>query len=158
MEEESHPGSHSICAGQSNRVSWTLNGLHFIQLPACWGWACTLCAVLLLASAYGLGHIRLLPAGFFKRIVDAEARRLLPRRELLKRLEVLANDCLCRYQEERAIGRPLVVKNGCVVVRALQRVASHVEYLGRSQPAKTVPPDTQTHSTLLQEMNLTFIN
>src|SRR5260370_7369221 len=81
MEEESHPGSPSIFAGQSNRVSWTLNGLHFIQLPPCWGWACTLCAALLHASAYGLGHIRFLPAGFFKRLVDAEAPRPLPRRD-----------------------------------------------------------------------------
>src|SRR5260370_27109479 len=145
MEEESHPGSHSMCAGQSIRVSWTLNGLHFIQLPPCWGWACTLCAALLHASAYGLGHIRLLPAGFFKRIVDAEARRLLPRRELLKRLEVLANDCLCRYQEERAIGRPLVVKHGCVVVRALEGGAWRVGYFGRPPPDKTCPPRTQTN-------------
>src|SRR5260370_15658931 len=142
MEEESHPGSHSMCAGQSIRVSWTLNGLHFIQLPPCWGWACTLCAALLHASAYGLGHIRLLPAGFFKRIVDAEARRLLPRRELLKPLEVLANHCLCPDQEERAIRRPLVVKHGCVVIRALEGVAAHVEYLWRSQPDQKFPPHT----------------
>src|SRR5260370_42297241 len=102
--------------------------------------------------------MRLLAGGFFKRIVNAEARRLLPLRERLKRLEVLANDCLCGYQDERAIGPPLVVKHGCVVVRALEGVAAHVEYLGRSQPDKTFPPDTQTHSPLLQEMNLPLIN
>src|SRR5260370_11793644 len=110
MEEESHPGSHSMCAGQSIRVSWTLNGLHFIQLPPCWGWACTLCAALLHASAYGLGHIRLLPAGFFKRIVDAEARRLLPRRGMLQSLEVLPNHCLCQYPQELTTGRPPLSK------------------------------------------------
>src|SRR5215472_278078 len=115
-------------------------------------------AILLHSPSYGLGHVSLLLTGFFECLIDAEAGRLLARRELLEGLEVLGHDGLGRHQEEGAIGHPLVIEESCVEVGAFERIAAHVEDLWHPQADKRFLPDTQTLGTLLQKMNLPLID
>src|SRR6516162_7131355 len=119
----------------------------------CAGWG-GMSAILLHSTSDGLGDRRLMLTRFFQRIIDAEAGWLLAWRELLKRLEVLGNDGLCRHQQKRAIDHPLVIEKSCVEVRALEWIAPHVEDFRYSEPYKRFLPDTETLRTLLQKNRL----
>ena len=79
------------------------------------------------------GHRRLLLPGLLERLVDAEAGRPLPRRELLKRREELPDDGLGGHEQERPIGLPLVVEHRTVLITALERIGPEVVQLRASQ-------------------------
>ena len=75
-------------------------------------------------------------------LVDREARRLLPRRELLERLEELRRDRVAASDDVGVVEDPVVVRvRGHV--GALERVGAQVEELRDAQRHERLGPDPQ---------------
>src|SRR6185369_8806390 len=89
-----------------------------------------------------------------ERLVDAEARRLLARRELLEGLEEHADQSLGRHEEEHAVGSPLLVEHGRVFAGPLERVTPQVEERRETQPNERLLPDSEAVRALLHEVDL----
>ena len=89
-------------------------------------------------------------------LVDREAAGLLPRRELLERLQVLRHDRLCRYQDKHVIDKPSDVVAG-LLFRPLERVGAQVEQLWRAQWDQWLHPDLQSVRLLFHEHRLVLI-
>src|SRR5215813_1869549 len=115
-------------------------------------------AILLHPTSYSLGHIRLLLTRLLQRIVDAEAGWFLPRRELLKGLEELTDDGLCRNQHEHTIRRPLGVENRPINVSSFERIAAKIKKLRKPQLDEWLLPNTHSGGPLLDEVDLPITN
>src|SRR5262245_1750062 len=87
-------------------------------------------------------------AGLLQRLVDAEARGLLPWRELRKGLQELADDGLRRHQQERAIGLPLAVEQSCILGGAFERIAAQVVHVRHSHRHQWLLPHSEAMGTL----------
>src|ERR1700730_937338 len=98
----------------------------------------------------------LLPHQHFHGLVDREAARLLPRWELLERLQVLRHDRLRRYQDKDVLDEPSDVIAG-LLLRPLERVGAQVEQLWRAQRDQRLHPDLQAVCVLLHEHGLVLV-
>src|SRR5262245_26548494 len=94
------------------------------------------------------------PSCFFQSIVNAEAARSLAWWELLESLEEFAHKSLGRYQQEHAVGRPLLVKHRRVFVAPLEWVAPQIEEFREAQGDEGLLPDTHSLGALFHEMEL----
>src|SRR5438132_7165886 len=92
----------------------------------------------------------------FHGLADREAAWLLPRRELLERLQVLRHDRLRRNQDEQVLDEPFVVV-ARLLIRTLERVGTQVEQLGRAQRDQGLHPNLQPMRLLLHEHCLVLV-
>src|SRR5262249_28756791 len=81
-------------------------------------------------------------------LINAEARRLLSRREVLERLDELLHERLCRNKQERPLQRPVVVGIRRDI-RPLVRVRAQIEQLGQPPAHKRFGPDIERAGRLL---------
>src|SRR4030095_4331823 len=86
-------------------------------------------------------------------LVDAEARRLLARRELLEARDPPGDEDLGRHEPENASNQPVVVVDG-VVIGALEGIAAEVEDLRHAQIDHRLRPDVEAFRALLLEDSL----
>src|SRR5439155_4589195 len=110
--------------------------------------------LLLHAAAAGDLELFLVRARLVQRLIDAEARRLLTRRELLEGLEELSDERLRRDKQEHAVSGPLTVEQGSVFVASLERIAAQVVDFREAQRNERLLPDGHPMGALLQERGL----
>src|SRR5215467_1258282 len=113
---------------------------------------------LLHASAGRFGQLLFVLACLFERLIDAEAGRLLARRELFKRLEEFTYQGLGGNKHKHSVRRPFAIEDCRVNVSALERIAANVEELREAQPNERLLPDAHSRRPLLHEVDLPLIN
>ena len=91
-----------------------------------------------------------------QRLVDGERARSLPRRELLKTLNVLRHDCLRWYDHKGMLDEPPDVIAG-LVHAALERIGPQVDELRHAQLLQWLRPDIETMRPLLHEHRLPLL-
>src|SRR6185503_7820724 len=89
-----------------------------------------------------------------ERLVNAEARRLLPRWKLLESFEELPDNGLCRHEEKRAVRQPFPVEHVSVFARSLKWISPEVEHERSTQGHHRLSPDVHSVDSLFQEMDL----
>ena len=85
-----------------------------------------------------------------ERPIDAEAPRLLARREFLEGGEELTNILLRRYEQEDALHAPTFIVHA-FMVRGLEGIRAQVEELREAQGYERFLPDVKAMRTLLGE-------
>src|SRR5262249_17822079 len=89
-------------------------------------------------------------------LVEVEARRLLPDRELLEALEPPRDDRLRRDDEEHPLGNPLAVLER--LGSSLERVGAQVVDGRRPEVGERLLPDVEALVVLLLEADLPLID
>src|SRR5262245_21378474 len=92
--------------------------------------------------------------GVVQRLVDAEARRRLARRELLEGLEEFPDDGLRGHEQKCAVSRPFCAEYVGVLGDAFKGVAAKVVDLRYAQRYERILPNAKTMRTLLHERRL----
>src|SRR4029434_473279 len=107
-----------------------------------------------LTATGDLGHRVLTLPRFLESLIDAEAGRLLPRRELLERLQELRDDGLRGHQQKRVICLPFVVEHAGVFGGPLERVTPKIVEMWSPHGDWRFEPHTETMCSLLHERGL----
>src|SRR5262245_35351860 len=89
-------------------------------------------------------------------LIDAEARRLLPRREFLEALEPLLNDRLRGVLVRDVLDEPVIVFEA--ILSALERIGPKVEHLGDAQDRQWLTPDVESRRALFGEHDLELMD